>query len=231
MSLALFGYKDLREKINCEKEWMKNDFSECPLQYDSEACWIKNAPICRLYLLESYCNAFGIYQILNKEFNDTLADEIKKLQLNPILEVGAGNGELAKVLRKRGIDVYAVDSFKDSLPERALNKTDLPEKLDYRDAIDKYKPELIICSWMPQGEDWTVYFRNIESVKAYILIGEIDGRCGTRESFKEIPGWANHVLKEPNKWSMCRTDYGLDFDKPEIWWRHSQIIIYKRQTS
>lgn len=229
MSLELFGCKSIREKVSLEKKWMKNGFSDCPIKYDPEAKWIDNAIICRLSLLKAYCDKFGIYQILNKEFNDALAAEIKKLGLNPILEVGAGSGDLARVLRRRGIKLHAVDTFDEPLPERALNLPDLPEKMDYKVAIDKYKPELIICSWMPSGEDWTPAFRASKSVKAYILIGEVDGNCGTCETFGEFPGWYNYVLKEPNKWSMCRTDNGLDFDKPEIWWRHSQVLIYRRE--
>jgi len=227
MSLKLFGYSSIREKVEQEKQWMKNGFSDCPIKYDPEAKWIDNAVICRLSLLKAYCDKFGIYQILNQEFNDALAKEIKKHNLKPVLEVGAGSGDLARAMRSRGIQMYAVDTFDQPLPERALNLGDLPEKMDYKEAIDKYKPELIICSWMPPGEDWTPVFRASESVKAYILIGEVE-ECGTDNTYGEFPGWNNYVLKGPNKWSMCRSDKGLDFDQPEIWWRHSKVIIYKR---
>ncbi|GEM_PF-1654875 len=227
MSLKLFGYKNIREKVEQEKKWMKNDFADCPIKYDPEAKWIDNAVICRLSLLNAYCDKFGIYQILNKEFNDSLAKEIKQLNLNPILEVGAGSGELARAMQLRGIKVYTTDNYTESLPMRNQDNSEAPEKLDYNAAIDKYQPELIICSWMPPGEDWTAEFRARECVKAYILIGEIE-QCGTEQTYKDFPGWSNYVLKEPNKWSMCRSDNGLDFDQPETWWRHSQVIIYKR---
>lgn len=228
MSLKLFGCKSIREKVEKEKQWLKNGFADCPVKYDPDAKWIDNAIICRLSLLKAYCDMFGIYQILNKEFNDSLAAEIKDLNLQPVLEVGAGTGDLARSMRNRGIEVKAVDSFKEPLPEKALRLSDLPEKMDYREAIDKYKPELVICSWIPKGEDWTPAFRANGSVKAYILIGDAE-ECGTEETYGDFPGWNNYVLKEPNKWSMCRNDKGLDFDKPEIWWRHSKVIIYKRE--
>lgn len=230
MSLELFGCNNIREKIKKEKEWMKTGFADCPFQYHPEAKWIDNAIICRLSLLEAYCDKYGLYQILNKEFNDSLADEIKKLALTPILEVGAGTGELTSALRMRGIDIHAVDSYVNPLPERVKNNPDieLPEKMDYRHAIQMYKPELIICSWMPPGEDWSVNFRDCESVKAYILIGDQDGNCGTRAIYSEFPNWSSYVLKGPNTWSLCRKDIGVDFEKPEIWWRHSKVVIYRR---
>lgn len=50
---------------------------------------------------------------------------------------------------------------------------------------------IIICSWMPMGQDWTALFRNAE-VDEYILIGEADdGTCGDNwltwgnQSFKD----------------------------------------------
>ena len=64
------------------------------------------------------------------------------------------------------------------------------EKLSVEDALAKYagyskdvevgdKRQLIVlCSWMPMGEDWTRLFRDT-GVEEYILIGESDdGSCG-----------------------------------------------------
>lgn len=228
MSLQLFGYKNIREKVEKEKQWMKNAFADCPLKYEPEAKWIDNAVICRLSLLKEYCDQFGIYQILNAEFNDALAREIKNLGLQPVLEVGAGNGDLSQALRRRNIETVAVDNFEQTLPGKMLDAPGIPEKMDYKDAIYRYNPELIICSWMPAGEDWTPDFRAHSSVKSYILIGDPEG-SGTEEAYGDFPGWNNYVLKEPNKWSMCRHDIGIDFEKPEIWWRHAKVIIYKRE--
>lgn len=223
MSLELFGYSSVQEKINQEKQWMKNNFIDCPVKYDPEAAWRDNAVICRLSLLKPYCDLFGIYQILNKEFNEALAAEVKKLGLHPILEVGAGNGDLAAVLRGRGVKLEAVDNYT-GLPGKEPRFNVLkPENMDYRDALVKYKPQLVICSWMPQGCDWTRDFRATSSVAAYILIGEED-----RVVWGDNPGWRSRVLKEPNKWSLCRLDNGVDFERPELWWRHSKVVLFER---
>ena len=223
MSLDLFGHKNIREKVEQEKKWMRNNFTDCPVRYEPEAAWRENAVICRLSLLTQYCEAFGIFQILNREFNDSLAVEIKILGLKPVMEVGAGGGELAAVLRRRGIDLVAVDNFSEPAPARVRTGAGLPERKDYRAALDRFKPQLVICSWMPAGADWTVDFRAAASVRAYILIGDDEKMSGGDE-----PGWSSRVLKEPNKWSLCRLDLGVDFAKPDLWWRHSKVIIYER---
>ena len=51
------------------------------------------------------------------------------------------------------------------------------ECLDYQSALDRHTPHLIICSWMPLGDDWTEAFRKCKSVAAYLLLGEIDDGC------------------------------------------------------
>ena len=62
------------------------------------------------------------------------------------------------------------------------------EKLSMEDSIAKYKVNntdespnqqlIVLCSWMPMGEDWSAFFRD-NGVDEYILIGEADdGTCG-----------------------------------------------------
>jgi len=79
----------------------------------------------------------------------------------------------------------------DDMSWRIFPKADV-EKLSVEQALEKYtgatpvsttgtneRPQVIVlCSWMPMGQDWTSYFRNAE-VDEYILIGEADdGSCG-----------------------------------------------------
>jgi hypothetical protein len=51
------------------------------------------------------------------------------------------------------------------------------DKDDNEDMLG-HKQLIVLCSWMPMGEDWTSLFRDME-VDEYILIGESDdGSCG-----------------------------------------------------
>src|SRR5207247_924817 len=79
----------------------------------------------------------------------------------PVLEVGAGRGDLARALRERGLPVVATDdgswldgrrSWPGALP------TDV-EPLPYATALARYQPGIVLCAWMPLGEDWTPAFR------------------------------------------------------------------------
>lgn len=77
------------------------------------------------------------------------------------------------------------------------------EKLSVEDALEKYANSnqdteneptdqvIVLCSWMPMGEDWTSLFRAAE-VDEYILIGESDdGSCG--HNWKT---WGNPSFRE-----------------------------------
>jgi hypothetical protein len=52
-------------------------------------------------------------------------------------------------------------------------------QMDYRAALEHYKPHVVVCSWMPMSDDWTQAFRDAPSVHEYVLVGEKDeGCCG-----------------------------------------------------
>lgn len=66
------------------------------------------------------------------------------------------------------------------------------EKLGVEEAIARYATDseqqvIVLCSWMPMGDDWTPIFRK-GGVDEYILIGESDdGQCGDNWET-----WGNH---------------------------------------
>jgi hypothetical protein len=72
----------------------------------------------------------------------------------------------------------ATDNGSWSISQKAPVQT-----MDVKQAMDAYanRPNrqiIVLCSWMPMGEDWTRAFRD-SSVDEYILIGECDdGQCG-----------------------------------------------------
>ena len=51
------------------------------------------------------------------------------------------------------------------------------EPLSCAAALLKYQPTVVVCSWMPQGVDWSAEIRATKSVQEYILVGEVDGGC------------------------------------------------------
>ena len=94
------------------------------------------------------------------------------------------------------------------------------ERLSVVSSLEKYRPRIVsstdsevvtppqsrlivICSWMPPGQDWTKDFRNERQVEEYILIGETDdGTCG-----HNWLTWGNPNFRPDN-------DNAVDFTAP-----------------
>ena len=157
-----------------------------------------------------------VFEFLNKEFISTfstyLSQQIKKLEHKNlpiiILEIGAGNGRLSYFLRQKiedkSLKIIATDNGKWNL------KTIFPvETIDYKLALKKYNPEIVICSWMPFKIDFTKEIRKTKSVKEYILVGETDGGCcGDEQLTWEQPQNFKRInLDYISEHQICRADY------------------------
>lgn len=143
------------------------------------------------------------FQFFNKEFNDTLFNQLNIYK--NVLEVGAGNGMLTHVLRKRGLSITACDDFS----WKQSYKKYCPDmlRMNYEEALKKVSPDCVISCWMPYGENWSIDIRKTPSVKAYFIIGEEAGGCtGTKSLFNRFKGWHKKELKTVQKWGLCRTD-------------------------
>ncbi len=166
-----------------------------------------------------------IYEILTTEYTHALAEYLRnrstdfKINLGRkmnILDIGAGNGRLGTLLNKFAGDAYKIQS----VDYYATNP--IVEKLDYQEALTKYNPDLVICSWMPPDEDWSQSIRATPSVREYLLIGETDdGVCGEPWSTwgfiswdKPTPtsapyildGFTRTELDSLSELQICRTD-------------------------
>jgi len=142
------------------------------------------------------CEASGTYEFLTSDFVNLLAkyliDRVELLQraqlkkkVVKILEVGAGDGRLTYFLREAmadlpHVDIMATDLRKNATPEAETSRCFAPVySFGYREALEKFRPNIVICSWMPMGIDWTASFREQTNVSEYVLIGETDwGVCG-----------------------------------------------------
>lgn len=130
-------------------------------------------PIFEIWTQE-YIHALGSY----------LAQRVEELggtEENPtvVLEVGAGDGRLTYFLQREmdelmpgKVKIVASDSGDWGITP------DFPvETISHKEALEKYKPNIVIFSWMPYRYDYTFDFRAIGSVEEYVLIGEAGGVC------------------------------------------------------
>src|SRR3989338_3888823 len=196
----------------------------------------------RYNIFHGKASANFLFQLWTKEFIEMFSHYLLASVTDKnacILDVGAGNGALTHWLRKKGMNVIAVDnkSWLKRLerPEIAhrlkFNILPFPDwvlDMNFKKAIDIYQPEIIISSWMPSQDDWSYDFRACPSVKEYILIGEpaVDNyldKCGEKETWQEHRGWTRTNLKDLDEVSLSWLDV-----IPECKGRKSIIVSYKR---
>lgn len=162
-----------------------------------------------------------MFEVFNRTHVNALAAYIVDTGYTTVLEVGAGDGRLAKYLSEaihrvfrrrkekgkhpRQIRVIATDNGSWNI------ETVFPvERLDLVEALKKYDPELVIWSWMPIG-DWSYLIRRHPSVCEYILIGEAEGgECGNADTWNpavyEAEGFTRHDLFEISRYQLARND-------------------------
>jgi hypothetical protein len=100
------------------------------------------------------------------------ARQKKSAMLNT--EVGSGQTRMMVVATDHSLVPVPSPSSSSAMP--ALPAV---EEVDYKKAIAKYQPDIVLCAWMPMGVDWTSSFRECDRVQAYTLVGEADdGNCG-----------------------------------------------------
>jgi hypothetical protein len=126
------------------------------------------------------------YQVYTQEFISSLAgyllERIGRYQNTvpqlKVLEVGAGDGRLTAHLRNAlgsqvsNVEMIATDN-KDWETKSLTNKTDQVENIDYKEALSKYQPTILISCWMNVDVNWTADFRDMPSVQEYIMIGDV----------------------------------------------------------
>ncbi|RLI18081.1 hypothetical protein DRO54_10615 [Candidatus Bathyarchaeota archaeon] len=148
---------------------------------------------------------YHIFEFWNRNYIECLSKEIKRrVNGNLVLEVCAGDGMLSYWLRVYGVNIKATDSG-----EWGIKPRNRVEIIDAISAIKKYKPIMVVASWLPYEEPLDIQIFN-EGVPYIILIGETDGACGSERFWKE-EYWKKAGYKEEysdcSRFQLCRTDY------------------------
>ncbi len=107
----------------------------------------------------------GIYCFYSRELVEALAGMIAS---RSCLEIGAGDGTLTRFLRDSGVELTATDNH------AWQNAVEYPEwviKLDAREALTTYSPQVVICSWPPSQNNFERCVFATPSVQLYIVIG------------------------------------------------------------
>jgi len=107
----------------------------------------------------------GIYCFYSRALIDALA---RMIDGRSCLEIGAGDGTLARFLKEQGVQLTATDNHGWS---QAIKYPEWVIKVDAREALSRYTPEVVICSWPPAQNDFERAVFNTPNVQLYIVIG------------------------------------------------------------
>ena len=106
----------------------------------------------------------GIYCFYSHALIDRLADLIADRRC---LEIGAGDGTLARFLNDAGVQVTATDdhSWRKTVtyPAEVLHD-------DARTALRDHRPQVVLCSWPPAGNEFERAVFATPSVELYVVI-------------------------------------------------------------
>lgn len=106
----------------------------------------------------------GIYCFYSKPLIAALRDIIGD---RSAIEIAAGDGTLSRFINEAGTDIVATDDY--SWDEYVKFTSDVV-KLDAREALREHKPQVVICSWPPAGNNFERHVFASPSVETYVVI-------------------------------------------------------------
>jgi len=147
-------------------------------------------------LVEEYA-----WAIPNHEAIETVA------RCDPILEVGAGNGYWAHLLRQIDVDVLATD-----LNASTDQEWSPVRKADARDVVPDYPDRTLLMVWPSYSESWATETLGAYQGDTCIYVGEGRGGCTADDRFHQM-------LHE--EWGLTETvripQYTGIRDRLEVW--------------
>lgn len=164
-----------------------------------------------------WCQRTRRFSLWTQEAIANLAAYLRERGFRRVVEVGAGRGDLSWHLEQHGTVILATDLGEASLRGFTLEEyRDLSVEMwenvfpmDWHVALQRLKPDCVLCAWMPPDQDWTPRFRDTPSLREYVLFWELRGTTGGESAFRSNPGWQSVDLVEVDKYLVGRTDEGM----------------------
>lgn len=161
------------------------------------------------------CEEAGRYLALTRELVRSLADTLQPLQSDPVLEVCAGNGELAHALAGEGMSVITADSTD---PGR-----------DAETVLASTRPQTVLGAFVPfdTGVDEAVL--GSPSVQTYMVLNaRIGGLLGS-PSLWDRPDWQAIPQPEIARWMITRHDVWIPGHANGALQRHGEAWLFRRR--
>ncbi len=167
-----------------------------------------------------FCAERLVHDVYTVEFIDALAEEIRRLNEAPVVEICAGDGKLSLHLSRREISVRATDKY----PWRVEGSEKPVERLSHRAALRKYLPEIVIAAWIPSKTGIGSDVLRSPHVKSFIDIGETGWMA---EGAIDTESWKIIDLENVGRYSLCRTDFTSGDFADGIF--HSGVRLFARK--
>ena len=153
----------------------------------------------------------GIYCFYSRALIEALAGLINRLSC---LEIAAGDGTLASLLTEAGVPVTATDDYSWT---HAIQYPDRVEKLGARQALEKYQPQVVLCSWPPPGNPFEKEVFSTPSVELYVVIGSRYRFAGGN--------WEAYTSQQRFEWQVDPRLSGFVLP-PEL---ESSVLVFRRK--
>jgi len=150
------------------------------------------------------CHELNSHTLYNVEMIDALAEAIRQLNPDRVVEVCAGTGKLSYQLGMRDISIIATDGYS---ARRIIRDPELVVRASHRNALMRYHPSFVIGAWIPDDTaiGWDIL--DFPTVEYFIDIGERPG--GATWMTDEICNRQDYTmapLEDVDKHSICVTD-------------------------
>ncbi len=125
-------------------------------------------------------------------FSSRLIKELTTIINNrSCLEIGAGDGTLTRFLQRKKVSINATDNYS---WQHCIEFPDFVEKLDAKQALQKYRPQVVICCWPPDNNDFEKHIFTTKEVELYIMIGSKNQlSCGNWDAYQKQSHFSWHI--------------------------------------
>ena len=172
----------------------------------------------------SRCDDSGRFLVPCCELADALTDVLRRLDSDsPILEVCAGDGELAEALVARGLPVAATDAHPSSASAGVLA---MPAEA----ALARYRPAVVLAAFVPIDSGVDEAVMRCPSVRHYVALGpRLGGYFGSAALWWNT-AWHGSKLDDVGRWMLTRHDVWLGGEDRRLL-RHGEAWHFDRQPS
>lgn len=184
----------------------QDDWPPYPMDGDrQELDWWYGRSHARLRLVREYS-----WAIPNDAALDLLAG------LSPLVEMGAGGGYWAMLLRERGADILPYDRTPYPLLNGYVTRAWVPVTRGGPSKLRRHPNRTLFVCWPSYNERWAAECLRAYRGRTVVYVGEGDGGCTADDHFHDL--LAREFYTDEDEWVTIPRWWGMN-DHLEVWHR------------